>query len=102
MPYVAGPKIAGRHGTVIDAALPVIEAIGKLDNVRIRPGIIRQIKSHGRRRLRFTERQSGLLIKVIGNATTQEIEVYTGDKKLAKEVAEKAFNPHHQPKSMPA
>lgn len=89
-------KAGGKHGTIIDmdAARSVARAADKLLEVKnISPGAIKS-GLHSRRKIKFVEINGGLLVKVRGAATAQELRVYLHDVKKrehVKKVLTRAF-----------
>ena len=75
---LAGPKINGRHSSVIAAARPFVLA-GKLlpEVTRVVIGPITKRAGDGPRRLIFKAVPAGLKVKVIGGKMAQEFYVYT-------------------------
>jgi hypothetical protein len=75
---LAGPKINGRHATVIQAARPfVIAAKLRPEVTRVVIGIITKRSLFGPLRLSFSPVPSGLKVKVLGGKMAQEFYVYT-------------------------
>lgn len=76
----AGRKIGGRHTTVIDASIPLIDFLQKhplVTNIifgRIKMGI-----GSAPQRLKFREESGCILITVRGSASVQEIRVFSKD-----------------------
>ena len=88
----AGTGIAGRHTTIIDAAVKVIDALIKLPNTRLTLGIIKKLRNKGLRRIKFFDTLSGFRMKITGNIFVQEFHVITSDRKRAIRMANDAFN----------
>lgn len=82
MSHVAGPKISGRHTTLIDAALDVVEAVNSLDCVtKIVLGIIEQ--AYGlpvEKRIMIVIIPAGIQVKIRGPKTIQALFIYTNDR----------------------
>ena len=73
-----GGKITGSHTTVIPAAEKIVDLLQKEDVVRkIAIGFITHGIRNGRRAVKIMDMDSGLLLKVRGTASIQEIRVYT-------------------------
>jgi hypothetical protein len=79
--HKTGKKITASHTSVIDAAIPVVEAAERLPQVsKISLGIIKQVgKSRGRHRMKFLPIVGGWKVTVRGSSTVQELYVYTED-----------------------
>jgi hypothetical protein len=77
--HKSGGKITSSHTSIIDAAIPVVEAAERLPEVnKISLGIIKQIgKSRGQHRIRFLPITGGWKLTVRGSSTIQEIYVYS-------------------------
>ena len=76
-----GGKIKGRHTTVIPAAEGVVDFLEKNSTVRkIVVGFIKQGIKGGRHAVKIAQMDSGLLLKIRGTASIQEIRVYTKDR----------------------
>ena len=78
--HKSGGKITASHSSIIDAAVPVVEAAEKLPEVtKISLGIIKQVgKGRRQRRVKFLPITGGWKLTVRGSATVQEIFIYTG------------------------
>lgn len=81
MPHLAGGKITATHSTVIDAAVIIVKfAVKEPSITKIGLGKISQMRSTSKgRRLIITEQPAGLLVKVRGSNSLQEIRLYTKD-----------------------
>ena len=91
--HISGVGIAGKHTTVIDAGVTVVNAIQVLPNTRITLGVIRKVKGIGKRNLKFTaETISGFSMKITGNCYVQEFWVITSNPREAKRIARRNFN----------
>lgn len=79
MPTWQGKKSAGSHTTLIEAVQPLIKEAEKISEVgRIALGIIKPTPGRtGKRRVKFIKINGGLLLKVRGNTSVQEIRIYT-------------------------
>lgn len=72
-----GPKFNGRHSTVIDSAVPAIEAARDCVHVtKIALGVITPIRP-GAEHLKFTPASGCLKMQVRGNNAVQTFWVYT-------------------------
>ena len=91
--HKTGGKITTSHTSIIDAALPVVEAAEKLPEVtKISLGIIKQVgKSRGQHRMKFLPITGGWKLTVRGSSTVQEIYVYSESTKTTKESLESCF-----------
>jgi hypothetical protein len=81
-------KISGRHTSVIDEALPLVEAARKISSVRqIRPGFIKRASrgAQGRFRVKFIDQNGAVLMKVRGNLFVQEIWIYAESIQVVRE-----------------
>lgn len=75
---LAGPKINGRHSSVIASARPFVLAAKLLPEVtRVVIGPITKRTGDGPMRLIFKAVPAGLKVKVIGGRMAQEFYVYT-------------------------
>lgn len=75
---LAGPKISGRHSTVIAAARPFVLAAKLMPEVtRVVIGPITKRATTGPARLIFGRVPAGLKAKVIGGRSAQQFYVYT-------------------------
>lgn len=89
-----GGKITGSHTTVIPAAEKIVDFLQRQGEVnKISVGfIVHGIKS-GKHTVKVMETDTGLLLKVRGSASIQEIRVYTKNKEVVissiKKFAEK-------------
>ena len=82
-----GGKITGSHTTVIPAAEKVIDLLQKTVGVqKISIGFIKQGIKSGRQAIKIMEMDSGLLLKMRGTASIQEIRVYTNNPEKVKGV----------------
>jgi hypothetical protein len=89
-----GKKITTSHTSIIDAAIPVVEAAERLPEVtKISLGIIKQVgKSRGQHRIKFLPIFGGWKITVRGSSTVQEIYVYTENAASTKTAIETEFS----------
>lgn len=72
-----GPKFNGRHSTVIDSAVPAVEAARDCTRVtKIALGVITPIRP-GAEHLKFTQASGCLKMQVRGNNAVQTFWVYT-------------------------
>jgi hypothetical protein len=72
-----GPKFNGRHSTVIDSAIPVVEAARDCDLVtKISLGVITPL-GKGKTHLKFSETNGGLKMQVRGDNAVQMFYLYT-------------------------
>ena len=77
-----GGKITGSHTTVIPAAEKLVDFLQKINEVdKISVGFIKHGIKSGKHAIKITESDSGLLLKVRGSASIQEIRIYTKNKK---------------------
>ena len=73
-----GGKISGKHTTVIPAAEKVVDFLNRRDIVnKISVGFIKHGIKSGRHSIKIAYMDSGLLLKIRGSASIQEIRVYT-------------------------
>jgi hypothetical protein len=79
--HKTGKKITTSHTSIIDAAIPVVEAAERLPQVtKISLGIIKQVgKSRGQHRIKFLPIIGGWKVTVRGSSTVQELYIYTED-----------------------
>ena len=91
--HKTGGKITTSHTSIIDAALPVVEAAEKLPEVtKISLGIIKQVgKSRGQHRMKFLQITGGWKLTVRGSSTVQEIYVYSESTTTTKDSLESCF-----------
>lgn len=88
----AGGKMAGSHTTVIPAAEKIVDFLEKRVEVKkISVGFIKHGIKGGRHSVKITEIESGLLLKVRGTASIQEIWVYTDESSLTKNLINEIF-----------
>lgn len=79
-----GQKIGGRHTTIIEQAVGVIEALKKFKEVKkIIPGLIAPCKS-SQPRIRCREDRNVLILKVYGNRAVQLVSVVSIDHEETK------------------
>lgn len=84
-----GGKIQGRHTTVIPVAEKIIDLLNKNPEVKkISVGFIKHGIKSGRHAIKITDLESGLLLKIRGTASIQEIRVYTEANKEIKNLLE--------------
>lgn len=88
-----GRKSTGSHTTLIEVALPLVKEAEKLEAVkRISLGYIKATPgTPGRKGVKFTFMQGGLLAKVRGNTAIQEIRIYTDFRQEVQEALEKVY-----------
>jgi hypothetical protein len=85
MEHRAGKKIGGRHTTIIDAARPIVDLLQRLPEVtKLSPGFIKLGLRSGRHRLKISLSQGGLLLKIRGSTSIQEVRIYTDDVQATK------------------
>lgn len=91
--HKTGRKITTNHTSIIDAAIPIVEAAERLPEVsKISLGIIKQVgKSRGQHRIKLLPITGGWKITVRGSSTVQEIYVYTEDTTGTKTAIEARF-----------
>jgi len=93
--HKTGRKITTSHTSIIDAAVPVVEAAEKLSEVtKISLGIIKQVgkaSRGGQQRLKFLPIVGGWKITIRGSATIQEVYVYTNEPKNTRQALQKGF-----------
>jgi len=88
----AGGKISGKHTTIIPAAEKIIDFLCKQPEVvKISVGFIKHGIKSGRHLIKVVEMESGLLLKIRGTASIQEIWVYTDEREKVKEMINKWF-----------
>jgi hypothetical protein len=93
MPHANGQKISGRHTTVIDAAIKVVEAANADPNVsKIVLSIVRQGKASVPKGIKIADVPAGLSLKIRGSKTIQELYVYTSDRHTTASVISEAFD----------
>ena len=74
----AGGKVSGKHTTVIPASEKIVDFLEKQTEVKkISVGFIKQGIRGGTHSIKIIKIESGLLLKVRGTASIQEIWVYT-------------------------
>lgn len=91
--HIAGGKITGTHGTITEAALPVVRVAEELPSVKkislgpITPGL------HGgsRRNLKFGDVPSGITAIVCGSTSKQVLHIFTSDPEGTKNALGFAF-----------
>lgn len=89
----AGGKVAGKHTTVIPAAEKIVDFLEKQTEVRkISVGFIKHGIKSGRHSIKITQIESGLLLKVRGTASIQEIWVYTDECEKIRKILEIKFS----------
>ena len=80
MPTYAGKKRAGNHTTIIDEARAVVRFADASDLVtKISPGFIRSTGNRDAVSYKFMREQSGVLAKIHGRSSVQEIRLYSKD-----------------------
>ncbi|HIP49850.1 MAG TPA: hypothetical protein EYG99_00170 [Candidatus Pacebacteria bacterium] len=89
-----GGKITGSHSTIIPAAERLVDFLQKINEIdKISIGFIKQGIKSGKHSIKIMELNSGLLLKVRGSASIQEIRIYAKNKKnvenSVKEFAQK-------------
>jgi len=67
----AGTGIAGKHTTIIDAALGVVDILKEQEGVRLTLGKITKTRSNRNRSIKFTDTVSGFEMKIKGNCYVQ-------------------------------
>ena len=90
-----GGKIGGKHTTLIDAAMPLVNQACKLPTVRkITLNTIRYVNSKqgGPNRVKFRAINGGLQAKVRGNASVQVISIYCSEPQLTQKQLELVFS----------
>ncbi len=76
----AGGKVSGKHTTVIPASEKIVDFLEKqIEIKKISVGFIKQGIKGGNHSIKITKTASGLLLKVRGTASIQDIWVYTDD-----------------------
>lgn len=87
-----GPKFNGRHSTVIDSAIPAVEAARDSQHItKIALGVITPVKT-GNEHLKFSEVSGGLKMQVRGVHAIQVFWLYTTRPEDAMEEIEKKWN----------
>jgi hypothetical protein len=82
-----GGKITGKHTTVIPSAEKVVDLLQKNDLVnKISVGFIKHGIRGGRHAIKIMDMDSGLLLKIRGTASIQEIRVYTTYPEKTKDI----------------
>lgn len=80
-----GGKVQGRHTTIIPAAEKIVDLLSKNSEVKkITAGFIKHGIKSGKHAIKITDLESGLLLKIRGTASIQEIRVYTNAKEEIK------------------
>jgi hypothetical protein len=91
-----GGKIKGRHTTVIPVVEKLIDSLEKCVAVqKISVGFIKQGIKNGKHAIKVMEMDSGLLLKVRGTASIQEIRVYASQKEEIQEMLKQHTNKNH-------
>jgi len=91
-----GGKITGSHTTVIPAAEKIVDLLQKNVMVqKISVGFIKHGIKNGRQAIKIMEMDSGLLLKVRGTASIQEIRVYTNNQEKITEALKIFANKNH-------
>jgi hypothetical protein len=92
--HKTGKKITTSHTSIIDAAVPLVEAAERLPEVtKISLGMIKQVgKSRGQHRIKFLPIFGGWKITVRGSSTVQEIYIYTENATNTKTAIEAEFS----------
>ena len=76
-----GGKVQGRHTTIIPAAEKIVDTLSKNPDVKkITAGFIKHGIKSGKHAIKVSEMESGLLLKIRGTASIQEIRIYTNEK----------------------
>ena len=80
------------HTSLIEAALPVVKKASQMPEVsKISLGIIKQINI-GKPRIKFSTITGGIKAVIRGNASIQEIFIYTKESDLVSDTLDKLFN----------
>ncbi|XLQ20479.1 MAG: DUF2103 domain-containing protein [Candidatus Moraniibacteriota bacterium] len=88
-----GGKMIGSHTTVIPAAERVVDFLSREDSVnKISVGFIKHGIKSGKHSIKIMEMESGLLLKIRGSASIQEIRIYTSQKDIVISVIKKFAN----------
>lgn len=88
----AGGKVSGKHTTVIPAAEKIVDFLEKQIEVKkISVGFIKHGIKSGRHSVKITKTESGLLLKVRGTASIQEIWVYAEDVSVLEKMVKNEF-----------
>lgn len=102
--HAMGGKVTATHTTIIDVAEGMIaHAQNRREISKIVLGVITQVGT-GKKRVRFTDITTGLLVTVRGSCTLQEIRVFTRNKTVTREALFRAFwgaNPEKTPEQPP-
>ena len=88
--FYGDKKVSAKHSTTTDSAVPVINSLQKIPNIKkIRLGIIRSNRSR-ERWIKISSIQGGIKIVVHGSTSLQEIFVYTDSsvKELSGSISE--------------
>ena len=81
-----GGKITGSHTTVIPAVEKLVDFLQKNSEVdKISIGFIKQGIKSGKHAIKIMETKSGLLLKIRGSASIQEIRIYTKNTKSVED-----------------
>lgn len=87
-----GGKICGRHTTVSEHAIKVVDFVEKLPEVtRISIGRLTAGIKNAPHCIKLMERSGGLLVKVRGSNTIQEFTIYSSDVKKTVDAIEEYF-----------
>lgn len=91
--HYCGGKFSGKHTTVIDAAVLVIDAALKHTDVKsIVLGVITNFTGRGEERIKFYQIQAGLKIMVKGRTCKQDLYVYTSKPEEVKAHLQKVWD----------
>lgn len=88
----SGGKLSGKHTTIIPAAEKVVDFLCKRPEVaKVSVGFIKHGIKSGRHLIKVMETESGLLLKIRGTASIQEVWVYTEEKDNLKKLIDNKF-----------
>lgn len=80
-----GGKIKGRHTTIIPAAEKIVDLLSRNPEVKkISIGFIKHGIKNGKHAIKVTDLDSGVLLKIRGTASIQEIRIYADTKESVK------------------
>lgn len=93
MPTYAGKKKAGNHTTIIDEARAIVQFADASSLVtKISPGFIRSTGNRDTISHKCMPEQSGVMVKIHGRSSVQEIRLYSKDAAKLVAAIEEKFN----------
>ena len=84
---IPSKKFGGKHTSFIPTAETIVNILAKCESVNnISPGIISSYrgKSGGRRHIKISDTDSGILLTVTDNSNNQKVRVYVKDAEIVK------------------